>query len=66
MAYIHIAADGRWHYLHCKTVDFPGGRRGPIYWFSRRPRPGLTLETLPPGYRVAESPVTGRPYLRKL
>jgi hypothetical protein len=65
MTYIHIDADGRVHYLHGKTVDYPGGRRVPVYWFARRARPGLTLEALPPGYRVAESPVTGRPYLRK-
>jgi hypothetical protein len=65
MPYVHVAADGRAHYLHSKTVELPGGRRGAVYWFARRPRPGLTMDALPPGYRVAESPVTRRPYLRK-
>ena len=65
MTYVHVDADGRAHDLHGKTIDYPGGRRAPIYWFSRRTLPGLTLEALPPGYRVAESPITRRPYLRK-
>ena len=65
MAYTHTAADGRTYYLHAKTVVHPGGRRWTVYTFARRPRPGLTLEALPPGWRVTESPVTRRPYLRK-
>ena len=63
--YVHTAADGRTHYLHGKLVAGPGGRARPVYWFARRPTPGMTLAALPRGYRVAESPVTRRPYLRK-
>jgi hypothetical protein len=63
--YTHTAGDGRVHYLHSKTVVLPGGRRQPVFWFARRATPGATLAALPVGYRVAESPVTRRPYLRK-
>ena len=63
--YTHTAADGRTHYLHGKTVTLPDGRRQPLYWFARRATAEATLAALPAGYRVAESPVTRRPYLRK-
>ena len=65
MPYTHTAADGRAHYLHGKTVVFPDGRREPIYWFARAPQVGKTVATLPTGYRIKESPVTRRPYLRR-
>jgi hypothetical protein len=64
-AYTHTAADARTYYLHGKIVVLPGGRRQPVYWFARRPAPGEMLAAVPAGYRVTESPVTRRPYLRK-
>ena len=68
--YTHTAADGRTHYLHGKTVTRPDGRRQPRYWFAPRATAATaataaTLAALPPGYRIAESPVTRRPYLRR-
>jgi hypothetical protein len=63
--YTHTAADARTYYLHGKTVVLPGGRRQPVYWFARRATPGAVLAAVPAGYRVAESPRTRRPYLRK-
>jgi hypothetical protein len=65
MAYTHTAADGRTYYLHGKTVIRPDGLRQPVYWFARRPAPAAVLAAVPPGYRVIESPVTRRPYLRR-
>jgi hypothetical protein len=64
VAYTHRTADGRTYYLHGEPGARPGGHRQPRYWFARRPWPGATLDALPPGYRVAESPLTRRPYLR--
>jgi hypothetical protein len=64
-AYTHTAADGRTYTLHGKTVVLPGGRRQPVSWFARRATPGAVLDALPAGYRVAESPRTRRPSLRK-
>jgi hypothetical protein len=64
-AYSHTASDGRIHYLHGKVVVLPGGRRQSVFWFAGRTTPGATLAALPAGYRIAESAVTRRPYLRK-
>ena len=63
--YTHTGADGRLHYLNGKTVVRPDGRRQLVYWFACRPTPGAALAAVPAGYRVTESPVTRRPYLRK-
>jgi hypothetical protein len=65
MPYTHTASDGRTYYLHGKIVAGPAARRQPLYWFARHPAPETALEALPSGYRIAESPVTRRPYLRK-
>ena len=61
----HTAADGRTYSLHGTTITYPGGRRQPVYRFARRAAVETTLAALPAGYRVAESPVTRRPYLRR-
>jgi hypothetical protein len=65
MPYSHTATHGRTHYLHRKLVAYPSGRQETIYWFARAPKEGKTVATLPAGYHVKESPVTGRPYLRR-
>ena len=58
------AAAGRTYSLHGTTVTLPDGRRQPLSWFSRRAA-GTPLAVLPAGYRIAESPVTRRLYLRR-
>jgi hypothetical protein len=65
MPYTHTAPDGRTSYLHGKIVAGPDARRQAVYWFARQLEPETVLDALPPGYRIAESPVTRRPYLRK-
>ena len=65
MPYTHTATDGRTYYLHGKIVAGPAARRQPVFWFARRLEPETVLDALRPGYRIAESPVTRRPYLRK-
>ena len=64
-AYAHTAADGRRYYLHGAGGAGRCGGPGPRYWFARRPWAGATLAAVPPGWRVVESPLTGRPYLRR-
>ena len=64
-AYAHTAADGRTYYLHGAGGAGRHGGPGPRYWFARRPWAGATLAAVPEGWRVAESPLTGRPSLRK-
>jgi hypothetical protein len=63
--YAYTTTDGTTHYLHGKTVVSPDGQRRWIYWFARRPKVSQVVTDVPPGYRVAESPLTRRPYLRK-
>jgi hypothetical protein len=65
-AYTHTTAAGQRHYLHGKTVTHPDGQRRAVYWFAQRLALGAALDAMPSGYRVVESAVTGRPYLRKL
>jgi hypothetical protein len=64
-AYAHTAADGRTYYLHGEGGAGRRGGPGPRYWFARRPWAGATLAAMPPGWRVTESPLTGRPSLRR-
>jgi hypothetical protein len=64
-AYAHTAADGRRYYLHGAGGAGRRGGPGPRYWFARRAWAGATLAAVPEGWRVAESPLTGRPYLRR-
>jgi hypothetical protein len=54
------------YYLHGKEYSRTNGRRQLLLFFSRRLDPAHQLRALPSGYRVVESPITGRPYARKL
>jgi len=62
----HTAADGRTSSRHGTTVMLPDGRRQPLSWFACRATAGATRAALPTGSRVTASPVTRRPYLRRV
>jgi hypothetical protein len=64
-AFAHRDRLGRTYFLHGRYFTRPGGARQLTVYFSRRLNQTLQLPALPPGYRVVESPVTGRPYARK-
>ena len=53
-----------WH-LYTREVTLKGGRKQPIYFFSKRtPKSGNKCDK-PDGYTVGENPRTGLPYLKK-
>ena len=65
-AYTHTGADGLTDYtLHGKTVVLPGAAARRSTGSPAGRRRGRVLAVVPAGYRVAESPVTRGPYLRK-
>ena len=64
-AYTITDAAGHVHYLHQRVTIFRDGRRGMSVYFSRQLNSSNAVATLPAGYRVVFSPITGRPYARR-
>lgn len=65
MPYTYTDSAGRLHYLHAKRTVRPDGTHHVSFYFARALKPAEALDAVPPGYSVWESPVTGRPYLRR-
>lgn len=64
MPYSYRNSKGQTYYLHGKEVTLQGGRKQQIYYFAREPKPGESLDEVPPGRTVVENPKTGLPFLR--
>jgi hypothetical protein len=62
----HLNRKGWLYYLHGKTVTLQNGRRHELYYFAREVKPAEVMAAVPDGYRVEESPRTGRPFLKKV
>lgn len=65
MAYEFKNSKGITYYLHSRVVNLKGGRKQTIYYFAREIRPGA-VDSLPPGFKVVETPKTGMPILKKI
>jgi YHS domain-containing protein len=65
MAYsVKSKKSGKTYYLHSKDVTLVNGRKQTIYYFAKEAGRG-SVDQLPKGYEVIESPITGLPMLRK-
>lgn len=66
MAYQYTNSKGDSYYLHAKQVQLRGsGKTQTIYYFAREVDKDNSLEEVPEGYKVVESPRTGLPILKK-
>lgn len=63
MAYTYTNSRGSTYLLHERKTTLKNGNTQTIYFFAKTPREGL-LESLPPGYEVAESK-NGLPVLKR-
>jgi hypothetical protein len=64
MAFSYRNSKGQTYYLHAKVTKRADGSSSKLYYFSKTPKPGETLDTVPAGYQVAEMK-TGLPVLKK-
>ena len=65
MAYsVQSKKSGRTYYLHSRDQSLRGGHVQTIYFFGSQPKAGA-IDAMPNGYRVAENPNTGLPFLKK-
>lgn len=60
---VRSAKTGDTYYLHCKVTETRGGKRT-LFFFSKSEKDGA-LDSIPEGYTVVESKVTGLPLLKK-
>ena len=65
MAYsVQSTKSGKTYYLHSRNQSLRGGHVQTIYYFGAKPKDGA-IDAMPTGYRVAENPNTGLPFLKK-
>jgi hypothetical protein len=64
MAFSYRNSKGQTYYLHAKVTKRADGSQSKLFYFSKTPKPGETLDTVPAGYQVAEMK-TGLPVLKK-
>ena len=65
MAYAHKNSRDQTYYLHGKDVTLKNGHTQRIYYFARKEKKREAMPSLPPGYKVGESPRTGLPFLAR-
>ena len=64
MAFEFKNSRGTVYFLHHKNVELKGGRMQWIYYFAKEVKTG-SLDCVPDGYQVIETPKTGMPILKK-
>ncbi len=63
MAFAYKNSRGTTYYLHSRITTLKNGQQGTIYFFAKEQKEG-TLDAVPTGYAVAETP-NGLPVLKK-
>ena len=64
MAFSYINKRGITYFLHSKSTTLKNGKIQTIYFFAKERKVG-TLDAVPAGYKVAETP-NGLPVLKKM